>query len=166
MGLTSAERFWMPLMIATLVAAAFGAILERNARSHSQLLAARAALEGKLSEMRRENERLRAERIELFSSLAAIERAAREDLGLAMPGEELAAEEPPVVPVPMATAATELTPLEAVLMAEHLAVRVPAATFVLTAVILALWNAIAWAAGRTRPQPVGGAAVAPRASAG
>jgi cell division protein FtsB len=142
MGIVSARRFWLPVLVATLVAAVFGVMLGRGARQGRRMLTARAELEGELAQLTRENERLRAERVELLCSLWAVERAAREDLGLVAPGEDPAAEAMPPTDQPHA-APVAVSPVAAALMADDLGTVVPALVFAFGGILFMLWNAVA-----------------------
>jgi len=147
MRVLSVRSFWLPVLLATLVAAFFGAVLARRGRGLEKLLSDRAVLEARLARLEAENERLRAERDELLSSAQAIERAAREEYGLAAPGESVSDFEPaaPYTGEPSASP-TPMSLGERTLTAKNLAFVLPAVVFVISSVVLAVWNLIA--AGR------------------
>jgi len=85
----SLRSFWLPVLLVTLVVAAFGAVLGRHGRQLRAMLAQQGVLTEELSRLRSENARLRAERDALLSSVGAAERVAREDFGFAGPGEKV-----------------------------------------------------------------------------
>lgn len=87
MGIISPRSFWLPVFVTTLVVALFGSLLERGEHDHGRLLVEQARVERELEILREENRRLQTERHELLSQLSAVERAAREELGLKAPGE-------------------------------------------------------------------------------
>jgi cell division protein FtsB len=87
MGVLSARQFWLPVMLATLVAAFFGAVLGRRGALLERMRADQALLERRLARVSAECERLRAERDELLGSAEAVERVAREEFGFTAPGE-------------------------------------------------------------------------------
>ena len=94
MRVFSAKSFWLPVLVATLVAAFFGAILNRRGRYLEQMLVTEARQQRELARLTEQNEKARAERDALLSSPEAIERVAREEYGLAAPGEEVTPFEP------------------------------------------------------------------------
>lgn len=144
MAVFSPRTFWLPVMLATLVAAFFGALLGRRGRELEHLLRERDRLASENAELERENARLRALRNALLTSPSAIERVAREDYGFAAPGERVEEFDPSTVPEPGAAAPAPPRPrwLQA-LCWQHFPVALPAAVFALTAVILMVWNAAA-----------------------
>jgi len=95
MRVFSTRSFWLPLLIATLVAAFFGALLARRGRVLDELAREQAGLRVRVDELERENARLRAQRDALLSSPEAIERAAREEYGFTAPGETVTGFDPP-----------------------------------------------------------------------
>ena len=143
MRFLSARDFWQPLLLVTLVAAVWGAMLGRGAREHVALLRAEAGLRADLMSLRAQNARLRAERRELSSDLVAIERAAREDMVLTVPGEELAGERPATCAADAQPCLPRLSWGESMLLRRDLATAVPAVVFAVSALLLLLWNAAA-----------------------
>ncbi|MFO8008019.1 MAG: septum formation initiator family protein [Candidatus Brocadiia bacterium] len=142
MGVFSARSFWLPVLLATLVAAFFGAVLARRGRTLERLLREQKRLEARMRQMEAENARLRAERDALLSSPEAVERVAREDYGFSAPGEQV--EEYPGLPrateVPLAP---EPVPLWASAFGSRaFPVLLAGAVFVLSALLAALWNAL------------------------
>ncbi len=141
MGVFSTRSFWLPLMLATLVAAFFGALLGRQGRQLEVLLRQRDRLAAENDELERDNGRLKAERNALLTYPSAIERVAREEYGFAAPGERVEEFDSSAVPAPRSTGSEPATPtwLQA-LCWRHFPVALPAAVFALTALILVLWN--------------------------
>ncbi len=141
MGVFSARSFWLPVLLATLVAAFFGAVLARRGRTLERLIREQKRLEARLSEMEAENARLRAERDALLSSPEAIERVAREEYGFSAPGERV--EEYTGLPRPAAPAAAEPVPSWAAALGLRVfPVLLAGAVFVFSALVVALWNAL------------------------
>jgi len=149
MGVFSTRSFWIPLLLATLVAAFFGAVLARRGRGLRDLLAERARLQAEIQRLNRQNQRLRAQRDALLSSPEAIERVAREEYGFAAPGEivDEFESDAPAAPPPRASVG-EGSPWTRMLSRRDAAMILPAATFIVTAVVLALWNLAAAAVRR------------------
>jgi cell division protein FtsB len=148
----SIRSFWLPVFVATLVAALFGAILARRGRHVQRMVEGRAILEARLARLEAENDRLRAERDELLSSPGAIERVAREEYGFAAPGEQIIRiEGEPRRPPAGRGRRTPLSLGERVLMSGDLSVLLPAAVFVATSVVFAVMNLVSVAReSRTR----------------
>jgi len=151
MQVFSARTFWLPVLLSTLVAAFFGAVLARRGRALERMLSDRALLEARLARLEAENDLLRAERDELLSSPGAIERAARKEYGLTAPGEEVVDFDarPPVLRVDPARR-TALSPAEKVLTWPGLSLAVPAVVFLATSVLCVALNL---AGARRTPEP-------------
>jgi cell division protein FtsB len=150
MRVSSARSFWLPVLLTTLVAAFFGAVLGRRGRHLEGLLARQAGLEQELARLKEGNRRARAERDALLSSPEAIERVAREEYGFAAPGETVAEyQSRRRRPRPASTVTVEVSRWHRLLMWRHLPVLLPMAVFVATAVVFRLWNASS--ASRHRP---------------
>lgn len=79
----------MPVMLTTLVAAFFGALLARRGRDLERLAAEEARLERRLATLREKGAALKAQRDALLSSPEAIERVAREEYGFSAPDERV-----------------------------------------------------------------------------
>ncbi len=138
----SGRSFWLPVLLATLVAAFFGAVLARRGRRLERLVRDQKHLEARLRQMEAENARLRAERDALLSSPEAIERVAREEYGFSAPGERV--EQYAGLPRP---AALPVAPEPVPVWAAALGLRVfpillAGAVFVLSSLVVALWNAL------------------------
>ncbi|MHC4480514.1 MAG: FtsB family cell division protein [Planctomycetota bacterium] len=137
----SARSFWLPVMVATMVAALFGAVLGRRGRHLEGMLVRGEALATRSAQLRQENEHAQAERNALLSSPAAIERVAREEYGFAAPGEkvvEYGSGRPRSSPVPRAE--LQVSEWQKVLTWRPLPFALPAAVFVLTALAFAVWH--------------------------
>ncbi len=131
----------MPLLLATLIAAFFGALLARRGRELEGLLVEQARLRREIAGLERQNARLKAERDALLNSPEAIERVAREDYGFAAPGESADAFEsslPEPAPAPLRVTPPSLWALA--ISWRRVSLLLPAAAFVVTALILAAWN--------------------------
>jgi cell division protein FtsB len=149
MDVFSSRSFWLPVLLTTLMAALMGAILARRGRQLAQMQIQEARLEARVARLERQNERLRAERDALLSSPEAIERVAREDYGFAAPGEEVSEFEPAAArrragPTPRVGG----SPWERALTWRHLSVVVPAAAFVVMALLFGALNLLAARRGR------------------
>ncbi len=143
MGVFSTRSFWLPLLVATLVAAFFGAVLARRGRVLDRMARREASLQARVRELERENERLRAQRDALLSSPEAVERAAREEFGYTAPGEIVTEFAPP--PPPRTRTQRAPTQVEAwgrVFAWRGFPFALPAAVFVLSAVLLTVWNLV------------------------
>jgi len=147
----SLRSFWLPVMLMTLIAAFFGALLAHRGREWDTLLAQKAALQAQLGDMEQQNARLRAQRAQLLSSPQAIERVAREDYGFAAPGEKVQS----VSPLPAARAVPAGAPARpgfpAVLW-ERVSIALPLSVFVVTAFIFALLNILSGAGAEQTEQ--------------
>jgi cell division protein FtsB len=146
MRVFSAKSFWLPVLAATLVAAFFGAILSRHGRYLEQMLVTEARQQRELARLTEQNEKARAERDALLSSPEAIERVAREEYGLAAPGEEVTPFEPLAAARPREAGAAMVPPAsrwQKVLMWRHLSVALPGVVFLASAAIFAMWNGLA-----------------------
>lgn len=142
MRVFSARSFWLPVLVATLVAAIFGAVLGRRGRVLRHMLLDERIQQIRLAGLRKENEQAKAERDALLSSPEAIERVAREDYGQSAPGETVEEYRPrPSRPTSPPASLDGLTPWQKVLVWPHLAVAIPAGVFVLTALGVACANA-------------------------
>ena len=142
----SARPFRLPLLLTTLVAAVFGAVLARRGAHLRESRLRQRLLERKLARMERENAQLRAQRDALLSSPEAIERTAREDYGFAAPGEvvrDFDSSRIPTAHMPADSAADTLW--DRALTSPNLAVALTAGVFVVTALLLGLINVV----GRT-----------------
>jgi cell division protein FtsB len=133
----SMRSFWLPVMLTTLIAAFFGALLAHRGGQWDQMTADKAALLAQLADLEQQNARLRAERQALLSSPEAIERVAREDYGFAAPGERsqaVTARPParPVVPPPSGRAAL------LALVWDRISIALPLAVFVVTGFVFGL----------------------------
>jgi len=147
MGIFSLRSYWQPLLVVTLVAALFGAVLSRGARQMRSLASEGRRLRAELLRIKQDNLRLRRERFELLCMLSAIERAAREDLGMVASGEELATSEGPPLAIRPRPVLRHYSRVERIFAADRLSFAVPGTVFVASAFVFALWNA---AAGRAR----------------
>jgi cell division protein FtsB len=144
MGMFSARSFWLPVLLTTLVAAFFGAVLARGGRVLDGMLVRQRNLEARLLRLEQEARLARAERDALMSSPEAIEQVARVDYGFAAPGEHVTEfagatvrpkrVRPPEVPVPA---------WQRLLTWRQLPLALPAAVFLLAGVTIALANAAA-----------------------
>ncbi|MFO7955576.1 MAG: septum formation initiator family protein [Candidatus Brocadiia bacterium] len=149
MRVFSTRSFWLPLLFATLVAAFFGALLARRGRVLNELAQREADLRARVAELERQNEQLRAQRDALLNSPEAIERAAREEYGFTAPGEQVTEFDPPPRRGTRSTAEPEGPPKWARVFAWHgFPFAVPACVFVLSAVVLTIWNLVSRQAGR------------------
>ncbi|MFW6189841.1 MAG: FtsB family cell division protein [Planctomycetota bacterium] len=139
MSVFSARSFWLPVMLATLVAAFFGAVLARRGRYLERLERERAELRARLEEQQQENRRLRARRDALLSSPEAVERVAREEYGFAAPGE--IADEGGKDESPIRVTARQPEPDRAWRLEwRDVSLLLPASVFLLTAFAFALFN--------------------------
>jgi cell division protein FtsB len=148
----SARSFWLPVLLATLIGAFFGAALGQRGRHLAMMMAERSVLSAELARLQAENERLRAQRDELLSSPAAIERVAREEYGFLAPGES--ASEVASEPARLPDAAAQEEPLsfgEKVMMGSDLHLLVPVLTFLISSAAFAAFNLIS--AARESRQP-------------
>ena len=151
MHVFSARTFWLPVLLATLVAAFFGAVLARRGRVLKLMLARRSLLETRLWLVRQENRQARAERDALLSSPEAIEQVARVDFGFVAPGDQVVQLPPdPRRSGRSRPAASDLPAWQEALMWPQLPLALPAATFVLSGVLVALANVVY---GRRRAEP-------------
>lgn len=156
MRVSSVRSFWLPVLLTTLVAAFFGAVLGRRGRHLEAMLAKQARLEQELARLKEGNRRARAERDALLSSAEAIERVAREEYGFAAPGETVAEyQSRRRWPRPAPTGTVEVSRWHRLLMWRHLPVLLPLAVFVATAVVFGLWNASSASRGRLGPDEPG-----------
>ena len=139
MGIFPVRAFWLPVMVTTLVAAFFGAMLARRGRDLDRLHQQQEALQENLVAAKAENARLLSERDALLSSPEAIERVAREEYGLVAPGETVSS-----VNVTAPGASVRVKPARRKIVGEVTWRDVPlvltAVVFVLTAVVFALTN--------------------------
>lgn len=149
----SLSNYWLPVLLTTLVAAFFGAVLGRQARVIEGTLAWQLELERELAEARWATRRVVAERDALLSSPEAIERAAREDLGFVAPGEQVVRYESAVASraAPFEPS-VRLTRLERALLSPRLPLVLPASVFLASAVIFAVFNACARTARPEAPE--------------
>jgi cell division protein FtsB len=157
MKIISARSFWVPVMVTTLVATFFAALLEREGHEYVKLLRAQAILEQRLARIDAQNRRLRIERTELLTDLGAVARAAREELNLEAPGENvIVAENVPPPPEPP-SGPPVLGPVERLTTMPQFTYRAMLASLAGSSVLFFLWNAVAtlwaWARGRAA-QPV------------
>lgn len=83
------KSFWVPLLVVTFIAAAFGVMLSKRRAELYRLRAREAQLRSELAAVRRQNARLKQEREALIGSPSYIERVAREDYRFRAPGELL-----------------------------------------------------------------------------
>lgn len=148
MGIFSLRLFWVPLLATTLVAALLGAVLARSGSEQVALLGEQARLEARAGELQRGNERLHARRQALTCRLSAIERAARETLGMVGPGEYVAGYEQEPAPRARDADVPALTRCERALTSSRLPFVLPAAVFALSACVFAVWHALGAAPGR------------------
>jgi len=146
----SLRSFWLPVLLATLVAAFFGAWLARRGAELRALRARVAMQEVELARLRRQNAALEARRNALMNSPEAVEHVAREDYGMAAPGERV--ERMPTrtapAPAPRPAAAPGASFWERLLTWPRLAVLVPAVVFLITALGLAAMNLLIAPAGK------------------
>ena len=138
MGIFSTRSFWLPVMLITLVASFFGAVLARRGRHLEALQREKARLEQELRELEAENTLLKERRDALLSSPQAIERVAREEYGFTAPGESvIVLDSPEQAPEgaarPMPAAKTWIRWSDAWFI-------VPAGVFAVTASLFALFN--------------------------
>jgi len=156
MRVFSTRSFWFPVLVVTLVAALLGSALGRQGRQLRCALAERAALEAKLASLKATNGELRAQRDALLCSPEAAERVAREEYGFAAPGERVEKFQPPAGTVDRrAPLRISVSPWERVLMWRELPRVMPAAVFVVTALVFGVANAVA--ASRLKKRPRGSA---------
>ena len=147
MRVFSARSFWLPVLLTTLVAAFFGAVLGRGGRALDRMIARQAVLESRAVRLEGQNRLARAERDALMSSPEAIEQVARVEYGFAAPGEQVTEfESAGARPRPRRRPAPVAPLWQKVLTWQHLPLALPAAAFVLAGVGVALANA----AGRER----------------
>jgi len=141
MRVLSLRSFWLPVLLTTLVAAFFGALLARRGRDWNELLAQKAALKAELADLLEENARLRSQRDQLLSSPEAIERVAREEYGFAAPGERI--EPVHARPVARAAAPRPRAPGRfAWLTWERVPILLTLSVFAVTAFVFAVLNAM------------------------
>jgi cell division protein FtsB len=148
----SMKSFWLPVMLMTLIAAFFGALLAHRGREWDNLLAQKASLQAQLGDLEEQNARLRAQRRDLLSSPEAIERVAREDYGFAAPGERVQAFNPRLPARPEPAAAPAPAGFSAELW-RHVSIVLPLATFVLTGFVFALVNILSGKDAEQGEQP-------------
>ncbi|MFW6119224.1 MAG: FtsB family cell division protein [Planctomycetota bacterium] len=149
MRVFSTRSFWLPLLIATLVAAFFGALLARRGRVLNELTQREADLRARVAELERESQRLRAQRDALLNSPEAIERAAREEYGFTAPDEQVTEFDPPPRRGTRSTAQPEGAPDWTRVFAWHgFPFALPACVFVLSAILLTIWNLVSRPAGQ------------------
>jgi len=149
----SVRSFWLPVLLVTLVAAAFGAVLGRHGRQLRAMLARQDDLTDELARLRADNARLRAERDALLSTAGAAERVAREDFGFVGPGEKVSdfRARADAGARPSGGPESRLPAWQKALMWPELPRVLPATAFVVTAVVFGLLNAVSAAhAGRTQ----------------
>ncbi len=148
--LFSVRSFWLPVFLVTLVVAAFGAVLGRHGRQLRAMLVRQEALKQELVGLRRENAKLRAERDALLSSPEAAERVAREDYGFSSPGEKVSDFQPAPQTGTRPSAELQLhaSAWQKALMWPGLPRVLPAAAFLVTAVVFGLLNAASAARAR------------------
>jgi cell division protein FtsB len=151
MGLFTARSFWLPVLLSTLVAAFFGALLARRGRELERALAEEARLEAELRGLEEQTARARTQRDALLSSPEAIERVAREEYGFAAPGEQVTVfptggARPPA----RRPAVAGRSAWDRLLMWRQLPLVVPLAVFLLAALVVAAANA---SAGEDAPPP-------------
>jgi len=144
MGVFSARSFWLPVLLTTLMAAFFGALLARGGRVLDGMLARQAFMEHRLQRLEEDVRLARAERDALMSSPEAIEQVARVDYGFIAPGEQVKEFEG-VGYRPRRTRRPEPPEpaWQKVLTWRHLPLALPAAAFVLAGVTIALANVAA-----------------------
>jgi len=148
----SLRSFWLPVLLTTLVAAFFGALLAHRGREWDKLQAEKASLQAKLGDLEQQNARLRAQREQLLSSPEAIERVAREDYGFAAPGEKIQAVKPAPA-TPAAAPAPAVRPVLPAVLYERISIALPLAVFVVTAFVFALVNVFSGRRARPARQP-------------
>ncbi|MGD2175291.1 MAG: septum formation initiator family protein [Candidatus Brocadiaceae bacterium] len=149
MGVFSARSFWLPVLLTTLVAAFFGAVLARRGRDLRDLLEEKNGLRAQLEDLKRENAELRSQRDDLLSSPRAIERVAREEYGFAAPGEKVDRFEAPDPEERLSELPPEGPGLWSRLFSwKNFPMLLPAAVLVLTAIVFAVWNAVTAAGPR------------------
>ena len=139
MRATSFRTFWLPVLLMTLIAAFFGAVLAHRGSEWDKLMADKARLQAQLSDMEEQNAHLKAQRDQLLSSAEAIERVAREDYGFAAPGEKVEVINPrPVArPLPAPTPSPGRFPA---IVWGRMWIVMPLAVFVVTSFVFALLN--------------------------
>lgn len=133
------RTFWLPVLLMTLIATFFGAVLAHRGGDWDNLLAEKAALQVQLGELEVQNAHLKAQRDQLLSSPEAIERVAREDYGFAAPGEKVET----VNPRPVARALPAQAPAGGrfpTLVWARMPIVLPLAVFVVSAFVFALLN--------------------------
>ncbi len=143
MRVLSLSSFWLPVLLATFVAAFFGALLSRRGRQLQRMVDDRALLQARLDRLQQENARLRAERDELLTSPEAIERIAREEYNYAAPGERVLEFESDGRKPRRSGVPQEQDAGIRILTYPWLELWLPAAVFVLSAVICLTWNLVA-----------------------
>jgi cell division protein FtsB len=138
MRVFSLRGFWLPVMLTTLVAALFGALLAHRGRDLARLEAELIRLDRDLAMLKQENLKLKRQRDALLSSPEAIERIGREDYGLASPGEHVVSVAPERVAPQRPRGGTALwgrVPWRDVPL------QLTASVFILAAIVFALINA-------------------------
>jgi cell division protein FtsB len=135
------RAFWLPLLLATLVAAYFGGLLAKRGRTLQALQAERQTLQARIARLDRENAALRAERDALLGSPQAIERVAREEYGFRAPGEVVSDFPAAGLESGLASAPVTAQSPQAFAGWDAVPVVLPAVVFVGTALVLAIWNA-------------------------
>jgi cell division protein FtsB len=153
MNIISARSFWLPVMVTTLVATFFGALMERESRRYLRLLGEQARLEHELQQVRTQNRQLRTERTEMLTDLGAVERAAREELNLVAPGEHIIVADDVPPPEPAPPALPQPDPFVAEAARPEFTERVMLGALAGSAALFLLWNIAAAAWQRLRGEP-------------
>ncbi len=148
----SLRSFWLPVMLMTLIAAFFGALLAHRGRELDKLQAEKATLQARLGDLEEQNARLRTQREQLLSSPEAIERVAREDYGFTAPGEKVQAVSPRPAARPVTAVASARPKFPAVLF-ERVSIALPLSAFVVTAFVFALVNILSGRGPERARQP-------------
>jgi cell division protein FtsB len=142
----SAKSFWLPVLLMTLMAAFFGALLARGGRVLDSMLERQARLDAKLLQLEAEVRLARAQRDALMSSPEAIEQVARVDYGFVAPGEQVREfASAPVRSTLVLPPEVKVSGWQKMLTWRFLPLALPAATFLLAGVTIALANAVALA---------------------
>lgn len=140
MKIISARSFWVPVMLTTLVATFFAAVLQRQGRSYVELRRTESRLEQRLAALKEENRRLRIERTELLTDLGAVERAARQELNLVVPGESVIVAEDVATPPAPEAPPPMLGPVATAVMMPQFTRRAMLAALAGSAAVFLLWN--------------------------
>jgi len=137
------RSFWVPVLLTTLVAALFGAVLARRGRQLEAMLIEEARMQARLEALKAKNEQARAERDALLSSPEAVEAIARQEYGFATPGEKVAPYDGHAGGfAPMPAAVIRASAWQRVLMWRLLPLLVTGLAFAVTALVFALLRAV------------------------